>query len=85
MNDSHDPEATARGTLALLETRLHRLDFLLNGASDDEGHPPPTQTPVSGNETLRARLDTLKAGLAKLKRLTGMPGSVLRDVDRLCG
>ncbi|KAJ9612561.1 hypothetical protein H2200_004158 [Cladophialophora chaetospira] len=78
-----DPEAAARGTLALLETRLHRLEFLLSGGSDDDGYPPATTTPGSGNGTLRARLDALEASLAKLKRLTGTPGSVIRDVDRL--
>jgi hypothetical protein len=80
---TNDPEAAARGTLALLETRLHRLEFLLSGASNDDGIPPATPTPGSASESLRARLDTLEVGLAKLKKLAGIPGTVVRDVDRL--
>ncbi|KIW27002.1 uncharacterized protein PV07_06784 [Cladophialophora immunda] len=78
-----DPETAARGTLALLGTRLHRLEFLLSGASNDDGVPPPTTTPTSGSETLWARLDALEAAMAKLKKLTGTPGSVVRDIERL--
>ncbi|OAL30504.1 hypothetical protein AYO20_08723 [Fonsecaea nubica] len=78
-----DPEAAARGTLALLETRLHRLEFLLSGASNDDGIPPPTTAPSSGSETLRAQLDALDAALTKLKKLPGTPGSVVRDIERL--
>ncbi|KIW71110.1 hypothetical protein PV04_03315 [Phialophora macrospora] len=81
--DMNDPEAAARGTLALLETRLHRLEFLLSGASTDDGIPPAVVTPSSGSESSRARLDTLEAGLAKLKRLAGTPGTIVRDVDHL--
>ncbi|KIX97993.1 uncharacterized protein Z520_06072 [Fonsecaea multimorphosa CBS 102226] len=82
-SDGQDPETAARGTLALLETRLHRLEFLLSGASHDDGIPPPTTIPSSGSETLWARLDALDAALAKLKKLTGTPGSVVRDIERL--
>jgi hypothetical protein len=81
---TNDPEAAAQGTLALLQSRLHRLEFLVSGVSDDAGIPPPTPSPISGSETLRVRLDALEAGLAKLKRLSGTPGTVARDVDRLC-
>ncbi|OAP56952.1 hypothetical protein AYL99_09064 [Fonsecaea erecta] len=82
-SDVQDPEIAARGTLALLETRLHRLEFLLGGASDNDGLPPPTTTPSSSSETLLARLDALGAALTKLKKLTGTPGSVVRDIERL--
>ncbi|OCT50759.1 putative nuclear distribution protein RO10 [Cladophialophora carrionii] len=78
-----DPEAAARATLALLETRLHRVEFLLSGASNNDGVPPAIATPRSGSETLRARLEALEAGLAKLKRLAGTPGTVIRDIERL--
>ncbi|ETI23462.1 hypothetical protein G647_05264 [Cladophialophora carrionii CBS 160.54] len=78
-----DPEAAARATLALLETRLHRVEFLLSGASNNDGVPPAIATPRSGSETLRARLDALEAGVAKLKRLAGTPGTVIRDIERL--
>ena len=84
-SEINDPEAVAQGTLVLLQARLHKLEFLISGASDDSGIPPSSATPNSGNETLRARLDALEAGLAKLKRLAGVPGNVVRDVNRLCG
>ncbi|EXJ72005.1 uncharacterized protein A1O5_04508 [Cladophialophora psammophila CBS 110553] len=82
-HDVQYPEAAARGTLALLETRLHRLEFLLSGTSNNDGIPPPTATTLSGSETLWARLDALDAALVKLRRLTGTPGSVVRDIEQL--
>jgi len=81
--DMNDPEAAARGTLALIEARLHRLEFLLSGDSNDDGVPPSTTAPATSSNTLKARLDTLEAGLAKLRRLTGSPGAIIRDVERL--
>jgi hypothetical protein len=83
--DVDDPEGAARGTLALLEARLHRLEFLLSGRSDDNGIPPASETPATGKDSLRSRLEALEAGLAKLKRLTGQSGGLLRDIDRLSG
>lgn len=82
-SETNDPEASARGTIALLETRLHRLEFLVSGASDDTGIPPPSPAPGPGRETLRVRMEALETGLAKLKRLAGTPGSVIRDVHLL--
>lgn len=83
-SNTENPEAAARGTLALLETRLRRLEFLLSGASDDQGIPNGIDKPASGSDSLRGRLDVLEAQLAKLKKLTGTPGSVVRNIDRLC-
>lgn len=82
--ENADPEVAARATLALLETRLHRLEFLLTGKSNDSGRPYPVTEPAKGNETIRAKLDILEDGLRNLKNLDGPAGAVLRDVDRLC-
>lgn len=76
--ETNDPEAVARGTLALLETRLRRLEFLLYGTSKDDA------APLQNNETLWTKLDGLDADLNKLKRLHGPSGGVVRDVERLC-
>ena len=84
-SNCNDPEAAARGTLPLLETRLHRLEFLLSGSSDKDGIPPSTGSSIPSSETLRARLNALEAGVERLKRLTGNPGTVVRDLERLCG
>jgi hypothetical protein len=80
-----DPELAARGTLALLEARLHKLEFLLSGRSDGNGTSQALETPATGKDSLHFRLEALEAGLAKLKRLTGRSGGLLRDMDRLCG
>jgi hypothetical protein len=76
------PEASAYGTLALLQTRLRRLEFLVRGNSDGAG-PSPT-IPGPENEAMRAKLDALEMELTKLKRLAGPQGSAVREVDRLC-
>jgi hypothetical protein len=79
-----DPEAAARGTLALLEARLRNLEFLLHGQTGDDGVPPSSETPTTGRDSLRSRLEALETDLAKLKRLTGPSGGLLRDIDWLC-
>ncbi|KIX10517.1 uncharacterized protein Z518_01600 [Rhinocladiella mackenziei CBS 650.93] len=83
--DANDPEITARATLALLETRLHRLEFLLTGSSNEDGVPHPTTKPAHSRETVWAKLDALEAELGKLKKVNGPAGTVVRDLDRLCG
>lgn len=79
-----DPEAAARATLALLETRLHRLEFLLTGKSDDSGRPYSVTAPANANGTIRTKLNVLEDELKNLKNLGGPAGTVLRDIDRLC-
>lgn len=79
-----DPEAAARGTLALLQTRLHRLEFLLSGESDEEGIPAPVTAPTHNSETIWAKLHSLEAELVKLNKVTGAAGEVVRNIERLC-
>ncbi|KAK5061490.1 hypothetical protein LTR84_008034 [Exophiala bonariae] len=78
-----DPEVAARATLALLETRLHRLEFLLSGKSNDSGQPYPVTEPAKAKETIQTKLEILEDGLKNLKNLDGHAGAVLRDIDRL--
>lgn len=79
-----DPEAASRGTLALLETRLKRLEFLLHGTTNGDGALAASSRPSQGNETLWARLDALEAALAQFQKLTGPAGGAVRDIERLC-
>ncbi|KEF61630.1 uncharacterized protein A1O9_03198 [Exophiala aquamarina CBS 119918] len=81
--EATEPEVAARATLALLETRLHRLEFLLTGKSNESGNPPSVLQPASGNDTIRSKLNTLEDGLRNLKNLNGPAGLILRDIDRL--
>ncbi|KAL2401329.1 hypothetical protein ABEF93_005051 [Exophiala dermatitidis] len=81
--NSTDPEAAALGTLALLEDRLHRLEFLLSGKSNEGGLPEPIPTPSHNNETIRAKLDSLEDRLSKLKKLDGTAGEIVQNVERL--
>ncbi|EXJ80387.1 hypothetical protein A1O1_08531 [Capronia coronata CBS 617.96] len=78
-----DPEVAARGTLALLQTRLHRLEFLLSGYSNEEGIPEPTLAPARSNDTIWAKLHSLEAEVVKLNKLNGQAGEVVRNVERL--
>jgi len=82
--ETTDPEVAARATLALLETRLHRLEFLLTGKSNEFGKPCSVPEPTNGNDTIRAKLNSLEDGLRNLKNLEGPAGLILRDIDRLC-
>jgi hypothetical protein len=82
--DSDDPQAAARTTLLLLETRLHRLEFLLTGTSDENGIPEQVTMPQQSKETIRGRLDAVDAALGRLKRLHGPAGALIRAVERLC-
>lgn len=82
--EATDPEVAARATLALLETRLHRLEFLLTGKSNEFGNPPSVPEPANGHDTIRTRLNSLEDGLRNLKNLSGPAGPILRDIDRLC-
>ena len=82
--EMNHPEAATHGTLALLETRLHRLEFLVAGASNDEGYPGQTTKHPPNTETLWAKLDALEAELAGLKKAGGAAGTVIQDIEQLC-
>ncbi|KIV85151.1 hypothetical protein PV11_00883 [Exophiala sideris] len=81
--DPADPEVAALSTLALLETRLRRMEFLLTGTSDDHGRPLPVTRSAHNSETVWGKLDALQADLARLKKVNGPAGSLLKDIDRL--
>lgn len=83
--DATDPEAAARSTLVALETRLRRLEFLLKGSSNEYGIPDPVRKPAQHNETVWARLDSLDSEMVKLKKLNGSAGTLIRNVEQLCG
>jgi len=72
-------EDDARATLLLLETRLHRVEFLLNGSSDRNGIPDGAAKPLP-NETVSERLAKLEDDLARLISKS----SLAQDVLRLC-
>lgn len=80
-----DAEAAAHGTLAILVTRLHRLELLLTGTSNEHGTPDPVTKPIHGSDTVWARLDALDAELRKLETLSGPSGKAIRDIVALCG
>lgn len=79
-----DPQIATRGTLALLEIRLSRLEFLLSGASDEAGIPGSVSTPSHDKIKIWERLSTLESELNRLKKLDGLGGNVVRDIERLC-
>ncbi|KAK5458050.1 hypothetical protein LTS15_004129 [Exophiala xenobiotica] len=81
--DASDPEAAARSTLAALETRLRRLEFLLKGSSNEYGVPDLVQKPAQHNETVWARMDSLESEMVKLKKLNGSAGTLIRNVEQL--
>ncbi|KAI1626698.1 hypothetical protein EDD37DRAFT_225294 [Exophiala viscosa] len=82
-NDPSDPEADALRSLALLETRLRRLEFLLTGTSDDYGRPIPVTRSLHNSETVLGKLDALQADLARLNKVSGPAGPLLKDIERL--
>jgi len=81
--DNVEPEASARSTLALLETRLRRLEFLLTGIADLDGKPELLKKSVKRDESVSDKLKKLEADLERLRRLDGAGGTLVRDVDAL--
>lgn len=79
-----DPEVAARATLALLQNRLHRLEFLLTGITNEEGIPELSPGTTQARDNVWSRLDSLSSQLASLKTLSGPAGVVVKDIDRLC-
>ncbi|RDW74369.1 putative nuclear distribution protein RO10 [Aspergillus mulundensis] len=69
-------ETTTASTLHLLESRLHRLTYLLTGDTTWTGTPNPPPKPASYDETVSRRLQRLES---ELENLAGRVG-VVRDV-----
>jgi hypothetical protein len=73
-------DASALATLKMLEERLHRLEYLLHGTSNEFGVPDPASPPAGRNEAVSARLATLESNLHRLASRHG----VVQDVLNLC-
>ena len=77
IHPSQSPNQIAAATLARLETRLRRLEFVLGGESDGTGVPTPvTSSPKKSEETIAAKLQGLEKGLRRLKERN----AIVRDV-----
>lgn len=77
MTLEHD--AVASATIELLEARLHRLTYLLTGATEWTGVPTTPEKPTSLDETVSRQLARLERELEKLSR--SVPA--VRDVIQL--
>ncbi|KAL2856279.1 hypothetical protein BJX68DRAFT_230426 [Aspergillus pseudodeflectus] len=75
-----DPTKTASSTLHLLESRLHRLTYLLTGDAAWTGSPTPPAKPSSYEETISRRLLHLESELERLRDRS----AVARDLLGLC-
>lgn len=71
-------ENEAFATLTLLETRLHRLEFLLSGSTDHHGITEATVKPARRHEPVAARLKSLEDDLAKLTANSRLVQDMLR-------
>jgi hypothetical protein len=73
-----------QSSLALLEQRLRRLEFLLTGSSDLDGNPDGINVPAKSDDTVAARVARLENGLDRLRRLNGPAGEIVRDIQAIC-
>ena len=71
-------ETEAHTTLALLESRLHRLEFLLSGSADFNGIPEATTRPVKSDDTIASRLKALEDDLTRLTANSTLVQDMLR-------
>lgn len=84
--DPPDATLTALSTLSLLNLRLSRLEFLLTGTTssqDADLQPPSARGTTRSPQSISSQLHVLESRLAALKRLDGLPGSLVRMVDTL--
>ena len=81
---TEDLETAARTTLALLETRLRRLEFLLNGTTNEHGVPDTLPVTTKESDMVWTKLNALDSRLASLKKIGGLAESVVADIERLC-
>ena len=75
----HDPQ----GSLALLETRLRRLEFLLTGQSNLDGEPYAAEKSQRSTDSVLSRLSSLQVELDKLRKVHGPGGDLIRDVESI--
>ncbi|KAL3464013.1 hypothetical protein BJX64DRAFT_286969 [Aspergillus heterothallicus] len=77
-----DPTKTAASTIHLLESRLHRLTYLLTGDAAWTGSPTPPAKPASHDETISRRLLHLEGELERLRDKSAVARDVLGLYDR---
>lgn len=77
-------DEVAHGSLALLETRLHRLEFLLTGKSNLDGIPNAVAKPSSTDNTIIATLKTLRQDLDRLKRSDSEGAALIKHIISIC-
>ncbi|KAJ0427014.1 hypothetical protein BJY00DRAFT_306999 [Aspergillus carlsbadensis] len=77
-----DPTKTASSTLHLLESRLHRLTYLLTGDAAWTGSPTSPAKPSSHEETISRRLLHLESELERLRDRSAVARDVLGLYDR---
>ncbi|ERF69113.1 hypothetical protein EPUS_01069 [Endocarpon pusillum Z07020] len=68
--------ASALATLTMLEERLHRIEFLLHGASNALGIPDSAPAQSAGNDAVSTRLANLENHLNRL----ASRNSIVQDV-----
>jgi len=80
--DTEGVDATASKTIALLETRLRRLEFYTTGTdgSQEPTEDLPSQETETKQENVQARLQRIEAGLQQL----AAHSQVVRDILKLC-
>ncbi|KAL2868183.1 putative nuclear distribution protein RO10 [Aspergillus lucknowensis] len=77
-----DPTTTASSTIHLLESRLHRLTYLLTGDANWTGTPSPPSKPSSHEETISRRLLHLETELERLRAKSAVARDILGLYDR---
>lgn len=68
----------ALATFALLESRLHHLEFLLSGSVDHNGIPEAAVKPTRSDETVVSRLKSLEDDLTRLMTSSELVQDMLR-------
>ena len=84
MLDVMSDGTNAAGSLAILDRRLRRLDFVLTGSSHLDWRPDSITKPTKSDDTIDARLSALRASLDRLRRSSGEGGNLIRDIEALC-
>lgn len=75
--------SNASSSLELLQVRLRRLEFLLNGTSTSDGIPEHASKPQDTENSVLRRLNTTQDEFARLKRDDGVLGEMIRDLETL--
>jgi hypothetical protein len=79
-----DDSSKTGASLDLLQVRLRRLEFLLSGASDVDGNPAGAVRSRDGDATVLARLESLSAGLSKVRKGDDPVAGMLNGIEAIC-